>query len=61
MEHKGMHTDLTPEKLQQMLELAAKKMGMEPEELKKQIESRKFDHLLRDPKALEAMKRLKGR
>lgn len=53
--------DMTPEKLQQLLEQAARKMGTTPEELKKQVESGKFDHLLNSPQAKAMMQRMQGK
>ena len=43
--------NLSPEQVDQLLRLAAKKMGTTPEVLKKQVESGKFDALLQTPQA----------
>lgn len=50
--------NLSPKKLQELLNLAAKKMGMTPEELKKQVESGKFDYLLNSSQGRDAIRKM---
>ena len=53
--------NLSAEQVEQLLRMAAKKLGTTPEALKKQIESGKFDALLQTPQAKSLIENLTKR
>lgn len=53
--------NLSAEQAEQLLQMAAKKLGTTPETLKKQIESGKFDALLQTPQAKSLIENLTKR
>ena len=50
--------NIKPDQLDELLRMAAKKLGTTPENLRAQIESGQFDSLLQSPQAQTFLKRL---